>query len=227
MTAAESQRQSDLIETRQRLLDAAGEVFAEHGFQGASVREICQRADANIAAVNYHFGDKQALYGEVLRYAHHCAAVDVNEMRAMFENPAPPEEKLRLFVHNFLMRMLDAGRPAWHGKLIAQEMVTPTAALDELVRDEIQPKFFVLRTIVAGVANLPLEHEAVRWYAASVIAQCLFWHNNRAVIERLYPDLKHDYQSIEFLAEHVTRFSLSGLRGAMGDLNPYERRAHQ
>lgn len=226
MTASIDQK-PEQQQTRQRLLEAAGEIFAERSFAGASVRDICQRAGANVAAVNYHFRDKMGLYGEVLRYAHACAAVDVNEARMMLELPEPPETKLRLFVHNFLSRMLDSGRPAWHGKLIAQEMITPTPALDEMVEHEIQPKFFVLRSIVAGVIGLPLEHEAVRWYAASVIAQCLFWHNNRAIIERLYPDLQHDYQSIEFLAEHVTRFSLSGLRGALQNLDPYEKRAHR
>ncbi len=57
-------------ETRRQLLEAAGAVFAEAGFRNATVREICHQAGANIAAVNYHFGDKETLYSEVLRYAH-------------------------------------------------------------------------------------------------------------------------------------------------------------
>ncbi len=61
------------LETRRRLLDAAGEVFAENGFRGTTVRAICQRAEANIASVNYYFRDKQGLYREVLRFAHQCA----------------------------------------------------------------------------------------------------------------------------------------------------------
>src|SRR4030095_12192205 len=61
------------METRQRLLEAAGEVFAARGFRAATVREICQRAQANLAAVNYHFGDKERLYAAVLQYTFHCA----------------------------------------------------------------------------------------------------------------------------------------------------------
>ena len=53
--------------TRNKLLEAAGQVFAEHGYHSATVREICMRAGANVAAVNYHFGDKLELYTEVLR----------------------------------------------------------------------------------------------------------------------------------------------------------------
>ena len=65
--------ESTLHETRQRLLEAAGEVFAERGFRAATVRVICQRAKANIAAVNYYFGDKERLYTAVLQYAFGCA----------------------------------------------------------------------------------------------------------------------------------------------------------
>ena len=58
---------------RERLLEAAGEVFAERGFRDATVREICKRADMNQAAINYYFGDKKGIYEAVLRYAHRHA----------------------------------------------------------------------------------------------------------------------------------------------------------
>ena len=214
---------NELVETRQRLLEAAGEVFAEHGFRLASVREICRRAGANVAGVNYHFGDKQRLYAEVLRFAHACA-VPIEELRKVLQAPVSAPEKLGLFVHHFVQSILASGQPAWAGRLMAREMVEPTEALDEIVQQQIRPKFGVLRELVATILNVPVEHESVRWYAASVIAQCLFWHNNRAIIERLYPDLREQPSYIEFLAGHIARFSLGGLLQAGKELERYRNR---
>ena len=58
--------------TRIRLVEAAGEEFAGKGFDAARIRTICERAGANVAAVNYHFGDKERLYVETVLHAHQC-----------------------------------------------------------------------------------------------------------------------------------------------------------
>src|SRR6266850_7915162 len=66
---------ADLVPgTEKRLLEAAGEIFAEHGYRAATVRQICEKARANIAAVNYHFGDKEGLYRAALRSVHRASA---------------------------------------------------------------------------------------------------------------------------------------------------------
>ena len=103
--------------TRQRLLDAAGEVFAEQGFHKATVREICNRAGANVAAINYHFRDKQGLYTSVLQYAHQCS---VDKYPHYDGSNARVEEQLKVFARSFLLRIFDDGRPAWHGKLMSR-----------------------------------------------------------------------------------------------------------
>src|SRR5437868_7338938 len=96
-------------ETRHRLLEAAGEAFAENGFRSATIADICRRAHANIAAVHYHFGDKERLYAEVIEYADRCAR------EARGPEPALPPgvsaaERLRAHVASFLSRLLDRGR---------------------------------------------------------------------------------------------------------------------
>src|SRR5882672_11964256 len=108
-------------DTRQRLLDAAGEVFAEHGFRKATVRDICRRAGANVAAVNYHFRDKEHLYGQVLAYCGRCA-LEKYPPGGGTSPDAPARDRLAAFIRNYLDRLLDEGRPAWHGQLIAREV---------------------------------------------------------------------------------------------------------
>jgi AcrR family transcriptional regulator len=202
-------RSPDLAATRQRLLDAAGEVFAEVGYRAATIREICAKAEANVAAVNYHFRDKDGLYEDVVAYAHGCA---------MASHPSPvdlarlsPAEQLSGFVRAFLLRLLDAGRPAWHGRLMARELVEPTAALDRIVRESIRAQSELLMGIVRAVAGVPLSDIAVRRAAMSVVGQCLFYEHARPVIGRLFPDLGFSGAEVEALADHISAFSLAGI----------------
>src|SRR5262249_5058158 len=97
-------------DTRQRLLEAAGEVFADRGFRDATIKEICRRADANIAAVHYHFGDKEEFYRTVIQYAEQCAPENSPADRAP---DAPAEKRLRAHIESFLVRLFDEGQPAW------------------------------------------------------------------------------------------------------------------
>src|SRR5437868_11325514 len=107
--------------TRAKLLDAAGEVFSERGYYDATVREICARAGANVAAVNYHFRDKERLYTTCLaRWAQ--TALEKYPPLLGLPADAPLEQRLEAFVHSFLLRLLDNSRFAWHGKLMSREM---------------------------------------------------------------------------------------------------------
>ena len=136
-------------------------MFAEVGFRNATVREICRRAGANIAAVNYHFGDKETLYAEVLRHAHGKALEKYPPLLDVAAD-APPEEKLRAFVQSFLLRIFDKGPTAWHGKLMSREMIEPTAALDSLVEERMRPMADQLWRIVADILGCPPDDERVR-----------------------------------------------------------------
>src|ERR1044071_2795600 len=124
--------------TRTRLLDAAGEVFAERGYRNATVREICQRAGANIASVNYYFKGKEGLYAQVVDYAQACMH---SAYPIRMDPSAPAADRLAQFIRAFLVRVLDDARPAWHTKLMSREMVEPTSALDQVVARTIRPTF--------------------------------------------------------------------------------------
>ncbi|HWY32901.1 MAG TPA: CerR family C-terminal domain-containing protein [Candidatus Acidoferrum sp.] len=198
--------------TRRHLLEAAGEVFAEVGFRDATVREICQRAGANVAAINYHFGDKENLYEEVLRYAQGKALEKYPLLLGVAET-APPEEKLHAFVLSILSRIFDKGPTSWHGRLMSREMIEPTAVLDSLMEERIRPLSDTLRKIVAEILRCPLTDERVGSCAISVVSQCVFYKHCRPVVIRLFPEhLPDDPAAIAKLAAHITRFSLVAMR---------------
>jgi AcrR family transcriptional regulator len=199
-------------ETRRQLLEAAGGVFAEAGFRDATVREICRRAGANIAAVNYHFGDKETLYLEVLRYAHGKALEKYPPLLDVTPD-ATPEKKLRAFVHSLLLRVFNKGPTAWHGKVMLREMIEPTDALDSLVEERIRPMSNQLWKIISEILDRPVNDERVRLCGFSVVSQCVFYHHCSPVVSRLFPKQETlDAAGIGRLADHITNFSLAAMK---------------
>lgn len=198
-------------ETRQRLLDAAGEVFAECGFRQATVREICRRAHANVAAVNYHFRDKEGLYLAVLEYAH-LRALEKYPLRGPQFDALPAAGRLRAFIRHAIFKLFDDDMTAYRFKLMAWEMIEPTAALDTLVANVIRPLEQLLRSIVREL--LPgASDEQVRLCGMSIIGQCLHHRHAQPVIQRLFPDQAYSPEYLANLADHITQFSLEALRG--------------
>lgn len=196
-------------DTKQRLLQAAGEVFAARGYEVATTREICQRAEANIAAVNYHFGDKHRLYVEAVREAHCVRA----EQAPLPEWPVetPPAERLREFIRHLLQRMLYEERPAWHLELAMRELARPTDACVEVVNDYIRPMAETLEAILRELLPAEMSRGEVYLVGNSIVAQCLFYHQNRPIISLLMGQETFDGLSIDQLAAHVARFTLAAL----------------
>jgi AcrR family transcriptional regulator len=197
-------------ETRQRLLDAAGEVFAERGFRAATVRDICQRAQANIAAVNYHFGDKERLYTTVLQYAFGSALERYPPLLDL-DGSAGPEQRLRAFIRSFMLRCLGEGSPAWLGKLMAREMAEPTHALDILIQEAFRPLSALLMSIIEELLGHQAGPECVRLCADSILGQCLYYRHAQPVFVRFDPELTFDVAQIERWADHIADFSLAAL----------------
>lgn len=193
------------LETRRKLLDAAADVFADKGFANATVRQICEKAGANIAAVNYHFGDKGKLYAAVFEHT-----------RLKFDEVSPdaaqnPEDRLRMFIRQFLNQLLGPGHISCHARLVAQEMGEPTGMIDSFIDAEVRPRVEILQSIIRQlVGNLP--PRAIAKCSASVVAQMLHYHWGRPVLKKIGPIYASLDQNVEELVDHVTRFSLGGIR---------------
>jgi AcrR family transcriptional regulator len=198
--------------TKKRLLEAAGEIFAEYGYRAATVRQICEKARANVAAVNYHFGDKEGLYVAVLRSVPdtHAGKYPAN---VGLSPDATAEQKLRAYIQSLLGRVFDEGRPGWHTKIIARELSEPTRALDSLLEEVARPLHQELASIIRELLDGEANDEAVRLCTLSVMSQCVYYHHARSVIRRLYPEQRYGAADIARLADHITEFSLGALKG--------------
>jgi AcrR family transcriptional regulator len=197
-------------DTRQRILAAAGPVFAEKGFQAATVREICQAAEVNLASINYYFGDKERLYIETVKQAH-CSRAEV---AALPEWPpgTPPEQKLRDFISTMLTRMIGVPVAPWQNELLMRETVEPTQACRELVQEGFRPHFEVLLGILDEVLPAKTPRHKRQQIALSVIGQCLHYHVGRGVIPLLvHPDDLPEKYAPRQLAEHIAGFTLAAL----------------
>jgi hypothetical protein len=111
-----------------------------------------------------------------------------------------------------LHRVFDAGRPGWHSKIIAREMVEPTRALDSLLEEVARPLHRELVAIVRQVLGPAANDHDVRFCALSIMGQCVYYHHARTVLTRLYPEQGHGIEDVARLVDHITEFSLAGLR---------------
>jgi AcrR family transcriptional regulator len=203
-------------DTRNRLIEAAAEVFAEQGFHHARISDICQRAQANIAAVNYYFGDKEQLYIAVVHHMQEQG--DASPDYLQFDDANPPEVQLRLFIHGFLSDLLKPCSSACLRKILTWEMMDPTSALDFMVETAIKPITDALNKIVSAIVKLPPKDNFVILSAASILSICMIYFTSKEIALRLEPsfinsDRTYSNDTIDMLAEHITDFSLRGMLG--------------
>ena len=197
-------------DAQERLIEAAGRIFAEKGFDGATVRDICQQANANLAAINYYFRDKERLYIETVKSA--CQRQAEQFPLPHWPEGTPSVTKLRDFIKTLVRRMVDhpADRSEWHRQLFLREMAQPTAACAELVRESIRPTAMILGAIVQEL--LPDAPESKRMMVAfSIVGQCLLYRTLEPVVSQLVGETEFRSYSAEKLAEHIADFSLAAL----------------
>jgi len=201
----------DGVETRERLLDAACTVFAAKGFQEASIAEICDRAGANVAAVNYHFGSKDALYGEVWRHTFETF-MQAYPLDGGLPADAPPEDRLFARVHALLQRVFDDGRVGQCFRIGLRELAQPSSALEDTKRELIGPHRQRTQTLVREFLGPDASDENVLFCEISIINQCLSVNFIKEQRKYLLGREQLSKPAVEALARHITAFSLGGMR---------------
>lgn len=194
------------------MLSEGARLFAERGFGKVTVRDICAAAQANVASVNYHFGDKMGLYSEVVESCLEALeALEATTRKAIAaRDGGDPETELREFIRAFVGQLLAPqpdlpDTPRMPDNVIQQlmmhEMANPTPMLDLIARRVMRPRLSYLCKVVGALMNRPPADRAVVNSAASVHALCL--------MTKTLPSKPPD---VAELADHITRFSLAGIR---------------
>jgi len=192
------------------LLEVAGPIFADLGYQATTIREICAGAGANVAAINYHFGDKLGLYTEVLQQS--VRAVQLIAVQNTLDQNTPPEEILRALIRARLRSISGDDLPDWHSRLLAHELAQPTPALRQLIDKVARPICKRLLELIGGMIGLPAKDENTRLCAISVVGQVLAYVLPGPLLTEIWPELRMTPEQVERIADHIADFSLSYLQ---------------
>jgi len=206
-------QRSDGQETRQNLLEAASKIFAGKGFRATTIAEICRQAEANTAAVSYHFGSKEALYVESWRYAF-TRSLSIYPPDGGIPPEAPAEERLHGRILAIMRRIID---PQSHDfDIFHKEMANPTGLLAKAMEESVELIFKGLTLLVCELLDKEPHEEEVQLCAMSIRAQCfgpLLHARCRKTAQGLpKTGIEPLLEDVERLADHVTRFSLAGIR---------------
>jgi AcrR family transcriptional regulator len=201
----------DALRTQQRLLEVARDAFAEKGYRKATVSEICERAKSNVAAVNYHFGDKETLYVKTWRHAFY-ESLKVYPPDGGVSANAPPEERLTGRVRALLRRVTGTQNKAFLIGL--KELASPTGLLDEVARKDLLPLREKMEGIIRELLGTHASRAQVQHCTTGIVSQCIAPMFMKRM-DREGREDKSDFSGIddmESYADHVVKFSLAGIR---------------
>ena len=192
--------------TKERLLEAAIILFGEKGYDAASLRDICGRAEANVGAVNYHFKDKQGLYRAVLEHLTAECKGFHHQVEASL-----PEDKLHSLIRASLTDVFN-DRGNLQEKLIFKEISDPSEDLLELIREPLRTVFARFVAVVEELAPRPLEIDEVQLIVLSIFGQIDYYRMFYKFVPELLGEEKAEALTLDVLTGHVLRFSLAAIR---------------
>jgi AcrR family transcriptional regulator len=199
--------------TRDRLLDEAEGLFAQRGYHAVSVREITKAAESNLAAVNYHFGNKQNLYLEVFRsrWLPRASRIQQSFRQSLKNNGNPtPHMVVQSFARAFLEGPMSADERTRHLKLISGELVQPTEAFELVVEQVFRPLFGKLLEDLQKVMPDTIDEKQMVLNVFSILSMVLYFNFARPLITRFVGGGEGNELETR-LVDHIVQFSLNGV----------------
>lgn len=199
--------------TKERILDTAEILFAQKGYQAVSVRQITSAAECNLAAVNYHFGNKENLYLEVFRSRWVPRAKRLQESFRKYlasQDSLSESAVVRALAKAFVDGPLSDDERLRHTQLMTREMTQPTKAFKQVAENVIQPFFKEVLEQLESVSPDKVSEEEMLLNIFSIFAMVLYFNFARVAVSRL-TGRKYDPSFRAQLVEQITQFSLRGL----------------
>jgi AcrR family transcriptional regulator len=207
---AEEDRQG----TREHLLEAAGHVFAQKGFERTTAKEICELAGTNTAAVNYYFGGIESLYAAVMEEARN-RIFSVREIGLAIAGKSSPEAKLEAALNVVIKSLLGPVSSSWALQMFGRDMVTPSPTTYSAKEKLLLPGARMLRELVGELMGLPQDHPAVARGCMTLMAPiCILILGDRRIMKRALPSLGLAAEDASALARHMVDYALAGLQAA-------------
>ena len=195
--------------TRQHVLECACEVLAQKGYRDATIHEICDRAGANIAAVNYYFGSKENLYAEAWRHALR-QSLEAHPPDGGVSEDASPEERLRGRIRGLLGRVMD--EDCAEIRMMDMEMANPTGLLKEVAHEAIAPLREGAEAVIRELLGSGVPEKWVQLCGMSVAGPCMSVMHHRRVQRSLGEHGALRHLTLDDLVDHFTFFSLGGIQ---------------
>jgi AcrR family transcriptional regulator len=196
--------------TKDRILGAAEELFAQHGFSGTSLRQVTSRADVNIAAVNYHFGSKENLVNEVFRRRmDEMSAQRLARLKsATQQHPGELEPVLAAFVEPALALSKDQHGGAAFIRVIARAYAEKNDSLRKFLSDQYG---HVPREFAKAIATCvpQLSKEQLYWRLDFLSGALTYAMADFGMIKR--PSGTSEATHRERAARELIRFAAAGL----------------
>jgi len=204
---------------RDRLLDAAEELFCEHGFEGASIRDIAAIAKCNIASVNYYFGGKEKLYEEVWRrhliLMRDVRIASIDKVMSKSDGKPQLEVLLKSFAEAFIGPLVDESRARRLGKLWAREMIDQHLPANMFMDDIITPTLTAMGTALVKACP-DIEEPKVPFVVFSVVGQLVHLVHIKAMFEQCDEAALPRFDLAKAI-DHIVKFSAAGIRAYAED----------
>jgi len=216
---------SDGTLARQRLLEAALQLFADKGYQKTSTREIADAAGVNLGSISYYFGDKPGLYRAVFceSFCDTTAAPDILQARDCLPDPAAaqldPDAALAAFFFNFLHPLKQGALIRLVMRLHFRELVEPSGVMGTEVDDDLADLFRNMSQLISRRLDLPTPDTDTLRLTHAVLGMAMHFFVAQDLVDQVSPKLVAKPESIDALAERLATW-------AAGMIDAEARRRH-